>query len=98
MTTDNPNNQDRAETDVDSDTEELAEELGSIVFESALMQYLADAEEGETKAFEAYVDEHVSEDNFLEELCEKFPAFKECLGTEMAVMQADVKEITSGGN
>ncbi len=85
---DNPQSQ----TNV-SDEEAFAEEVGTLVFQSALMQFLAAAEEVKAKEFETYVETHAASEDFIERLCEAYPEFEQLLKDEMLTLEEEIKEI-----
>lgn len=75
--------------------EEMAtEDLGELVFESALLQYTVDASEAELGKFEAYVEHHSEEENFMENLCAKFSEFEKLLVTEIKLLEAEMEDLT----
>ncbi len=76
-----------------TEDEIFAEEVGALVFEGALLQFLAEADEETAKAFEEYVEENAAEENFISELSETYPAFAELLNKEIATLQADMREV-----
>lgn len=73
--------------------ETYAEELGTIVFQSALMQYLVSEEEVKVTAFNAFIEAHVMTDSFLEDLCNEYPEFEKLLREEMLSLQRELDEI-----
>jgi hypothetical protein len=62
---------------------EYMEEIGTLVFQSALMMFLAEATPAEAEAFESFIEENISSESFIEELCQKFPEFEKLLSSEM---------------
>lgn len=88
MTTPQTTNQ-----EVENDDEVFAEEVGTIVFQSALMQFLAEADEEKSLAFEKYVEENAEAETFMDDLCNQFPEFEELLKQEMIILQEEMKEI-----
>lgn len=77
----------------DEDNLLYAEELGTLVFQSALMNYLAGEEEANAKAFENFVEQHVSTESFLEDLCAEYPSFEKLLRAEMIILQQELNEV-----
>lgn len=69
---------------------QLVEEVGTLVFQSALMYYLAAHDEAEADQFETYVSEHVASESFMEDLCQEFPEFEQVLLAEMRAFQLEV--------
>lgn len=73
--------------------DKYAEELGTIVFQSALMQYLVSEEEAKTIAFNSFIEDNVNTDSFLEDLCNEYPEFEKLLRAEMSLLQKEITEI-----
>jgi hypothetical protein len=69
------------------------EEVGTLVFQSALMRYLQVTEAGEAAAFETFVDAHVASESFMDELCAEYPEFRSLLTDEMAAFREDVNSL-----
>ena len=78
---------------VNTEEEIYAEELGTIVFQSALMQFLVAEEESQTSAFNSFIEAHVNTDSFLEDLCNEYPEFEKLLREEMLLLQKELAEI-----
>ncbi len=78
----------------ENDEQSLVEEVGTLVFQSALMRYYSLHEE-ETKTFDAFIESHVSHESFMEELCAEYPDFEKLLVSEM---QAFTKNVEALGN
>ena len=71
----------------------FAEEVGTLVFQSALMRYLQTIEDSEATAFESFVETHVMSDTFMDELCAEYPDFKNFLTDEMAAFIEEAKSL-----
>ncbi|MCB9810857.1 MAG: hypothetical protein H6779_00850 [Candidatus Nomurabacteria bacterium] len=71
----------------------FAEEVGTLVFQSALMKYLAITPEETSREFESFINLNVGAENFFEILCEKYPDFCELLDEEMKAFQSEVSSI-----
>jgi hypothetical protein len=84
-----------ASLNLDQDHELYAEEIGTLVFQSALMRFFTSAEPAVVAEFEAYVAEHAEQSDFLDTLCAKYPTFATMLTEEMSFLQAEIKEVTS---
>lgn len=69
----------------------FTEEVGTLVFQSALMKYLASESEEVTREFETYINLQVGSEKFIENLCEKYPAFGEILNEEMVAFMSEFK-------
>lgn len=68
----------------------LMEEVGTLVFQSALMYYLAAHSEEEASLFETYVAAHVTTDSFIDDLCVEFPEFEQVLLAEIHAFRVEV--------
>ncbi len=91
----NPDNTTNPDEEVaNHDEVEFTEEIGNLVFQSALMQFLAEEEAETAERFEAFVETHVAEENFIEVLCAEYPKFRDLLQQEIAVLQSEIKEVT----
>lgn len=66
------------------------EELGTLVFQSALMQYIATQSEDEAKIFESFVNQNIESESFLEILFSEYPLFEKFLTAEMQAFQAEI--------
>lgn len=78
----------------ESDSKELSSEVGSLLIQSSLMYFLASLEDDESERFEAYVEQNVADENFIDNLCRDYPLFEQIL---MAEMDSLKKEIESDG-
>lgn len=67
------------------------EEVGTLVFQSALMRYLAEHTYNEAETFENFIQSHVASETFVEELCSDYPDFEELLNAEMRSFCREVK-------
>lgn len=59
------------------------EEVGTLVFQSALMRYLSDTPDEEAINFEEFVSENVTQESFVNLLCAEYPQFEVLLVQEM---------------
>lgn len=73
--------------------EAYVEEVGALVFESALMQYFADSEEDQIEVFESYVTENAASETFMTDLCDRFPEFEKLLIQEMEILNNDLTSV-----
>ena len=81
-------------SDYASDESRLfTDEVGTLVFQSALMKYLATEEEGVAREFETYINLQVGSEKFIENLCIKYPAFGQILNTEMLAFMSKFKSL-----
>jgi hypothetical protein len=78
----------------DKDEELYLEEIGTVVFQNALMRYLASVEPLAVKEFETYVSEHAEKNDFIETLCTAYPEFAVILAEEASSLQAELQEVT----
>lgn len=75
------------------EAEKFLEEVGTLVFQSALMRYLEAHTDEEAGTFETYVDEHVAQPSFMDDLCAEYPEFENYLKEEMMAFASDVHEL-----
>ncbi len=66
------------------------EEIGTLVFQSALMQYIATQSEDDAKIFESFVNQNIESESFLEILFSEYPLFEKFLTAEMQAFQAEI--------
>jgi len=75
------------------EAEKFLEEVGTLVFQSALMRYLAAHTDTEATTFENYVEEHVAQSSFMDDLCAEYPEFENYLKEEMIAFASDVQSL-----
>ncbi|KKT79156.1 MAG: hypothetical protein UW75_C0024G0004 [Parcubacteria group bacterium GW2011_GWF2_44_8] len=75
------------------EAERFLEEVGTLVFQSALMRYLAAHTDEESSVFEVYVEEHVAQPSFMDDLCLEYPEFENFLKEEMMAFSSDVHSL-----
>jgi hypothetical protein len=66
------------------------EEIGTLIFQSALMQYLSTREEKDAKIFESFVVLNIDNTTFLESLCQEYPDFEIVLKEEILAFQTEI--------
>jgi len=96
MITDNTQKQlfSLSDTDLeDGEIQSFMMEVGTLVFQSALMKYLAIEPEEKTREFEVFINLQVNSDNFMIELQKKYPDFTSILEEEMQAFQSEVNEL-----
>jgi VIT1/CCC1 family predicted Fe2+/Mn2+ transporter len=78
--------------DVQADDTPLSfiEEVGTLIFQSALMQFIVGLEKEESDAFEVFIEEHVSHESFIEEVCAAYPDFEKILDAQMRAFQSEI--------
>ncbi len=76
-----------------SEQQVFLEEMGTLVFQSALMQQMTDMSEEEAKDFEGFINQNIGTDSFLEALCAEYPSFEKLLLEQMAELRGEIKEI-----
>jgi hypothetical protein len=73
---------------------ELLEEIGSVLFQSTTVRFIAEMDEHDVPAFEAFLatdaDEHT-----LKRLIETYPRFGEILDEEVAAFRSDASAVLS---
>ncbi len=72
---------------------EYVEEVGALVFESALVRFFADASIEETTMFEAYIAEHAADETFMADLCATFPEFEKLILAELEALGEDLGSV-----
>lgn len=70
------------------------EEVGTLVFQSALMKYLAIESEKNAREFETFINLNIGSDKFMENLCTSYPLFNEMLNTEMTSFRSEINNFT----
>lgn len=70
------------------------EEVGTLVFQSALMKYLAIESEKTAREFETFINLNIGSDEFMENLCTNYPLFNEMLNTEMTAFRSEINNFT----
>lgn len=73
-----------------STDEMYLEEMGTVIFQSALLRYLGDCTDEEAEVFEKFVDEMSDKEDFIDQLCEVHPDFAKILAEEINSMQKDL--------
>ena len=76
-----------------NEEEIYAEELGTIVFQSALMKYLVTQDESKATTFNTFIEAYIGTETFLEDLCNEYPEFEKILREEMLLLQKELEEI-----
>jgi hypothetical protein len=75
------------------EAEKFLEEVGTLVFQSALMRYFASHTDEESDTFESYVEEHVEQPSFMDDLCLEYPEFENFLKEEMMAFTSDARSL-----
>lgn len=73
--------------------EAFAEEVGELVFQSALLQFLATLDEEASKGLEDFVEKTAGDEDFMEKLFILYPEFEDVLKLEMLTISEEAKEI-----
>lgn len=71
------------------DQQSFLEEVGTLVFQSALMKFIFVSDDAQVELFENFINENVSSDSFIEILCAQYPEFETILVSEMNAFQAE---------
>ncbi len=66
------------------------EEIGTLIFQSALMQYIITQSSEDAKTFENFITLNVGSESFLEILFSKYPLFEKFLTAEMEAFEAEI--------
>jgi len=69
------------------------EEVGTLVFQSALIKYFASTSEEVSSKFEVFINIHIGSEKFLELLSAEYPEFKEILEEEMLAFRSEVDSL-----
>lgn len=85
-------------TNEEAEERAFAEEVGSLIFQSALVRFIAEEEPATVASFETYVSTHAAEEDFLITLAAKFPNFQKFLTEEATLLENEIMEVTSAGN
>lgn len=64
-------------------------EVGTLVFQSALMKYLSGVEESESADFELFLSNNAEAETFIDILCAEYPDFEEILSGEIKSFQSE---------
>ena len=72
----------------------FTEEVGTLIFQSALMKYLVTESEEVTREFETYINLQIGSESFIENLCTKYPGFAEILNFEMRAFKSELESLT----
>ena len=67
-----------------------ADEIGTLIFQSALMHYMAVHSTDEVEGFEDFVNKNIESESFLEILFTKYPLFEKFLTAEMKSFQSEI--------
>lgn len=67
------------------------EEVGTLIFQSALMLHLSSVTDMEAERFERFVEKHIDTETFVDVLCLEFPQFEKILSAEMRAFNAEIK-------
>ena len=65
------------------------EEVGTIVFQSALMQFIFLNDKAAIEEFDNFLNDNVGSDSFIEVLCNEYPSFEKILRNEMIAFQTE---------
>jgi hypothetical protein len=72
----------------------FTDEVGTLVFQSALMRYLAIESEEIAREFETYINLQIGSEKFIESLCAKYPKFGDILNSEMLAFRSEFETLT----
>ncbi len=74
------------------ESEDFMNEVGNLVFQSALMKYIAISSEAEVKEFEAFINLQVNSENFFEGLM-TYPEFGLILKEEAQALNDEMRQL-----
>lgn len=66
------------------------EEVGTLIFQSALMRYLTEKSESEAETFEIFINSNVGLESFVDALCLEYPEFEKILVEEMSAFRSEI--------
>ncbi len=67
------------------------EEVGTLLFQSALMQHLSAISDIEAERFENFIESQIDTESFIDRLCLEFPLFEKTLTAQMQAFSSEVK-------
>ncbi len=73
-----------------TDNRIFMEEVGTLIFQSALMMYMVETDAEEATAFEKFIEGNVDSELFIEKLCAEYPLFEKILSAEMNAFYVDL--------
>lgn len=83
-------------TSEEAEENAFRDEVGELIFQSALLRFVAEAEPEVVARFESYVSAHVEEEDFLVTLAALYPRFQDLLTEEAGLLERELKEFTAG--
>lgn len=66
------------------------EEVGTLIFQSALMQQIVSLPEEKADAFNSFIENHIEHESFMEELIAEYPDFEKILEKELQAFQSEI--------
>lgn len=70
-------------------------EVGDVIFESALVKFIASQSQEKVEEFETFISLHVNAEDFMEQLYKQYPAFAEILDEEVQAMNSELNSLTT---
>lgn len=66
------------------------EEIGTLIFQSALMLYITSQSDADVAEFEEYISTNITSETFIDDLCLLYPIFKELLIDEIKAFHSEI--------
>jgi len=82
-------------TSEEAEESAFRDEVGELIFQSALLRFVAEAEPEVVARFEGDVSIHAEEEDFLVTLAALYPRFQELLTEEATLLEREMKEFTA---
>ncbi len=77
---------------------EYLEEIGNLVFQSALLRFLVEKEEAEAAEFEKFIEEHADEDDMIVSLFSQYPEFEKVFEEELKNLSKEMSSMELDNN
>lgn len=71
--------------------QDFLEEVGTLIFQSALMLHLSSITDMEAERFERFIESYIDTETFIDVLCLEFPQFEKVLTAEMRAFNAQLQ-------
>lgn len=79
-----------AQIELSEEEAEFAGEIGDIIFESALVRYIARESPEKVEEFETFINLNANAEDLIEKLYEKYPEFGKILDEETLAMKEEI--------
>jgi len=75
------------------DHQAYMEEIGTLVFQSALMRFLVSESDEVAQSFENFIEKNVDSETFMQDLATEYPSFGQVLEEEMTAFSNQMKSL-----